>query len=238
MATGQRDSRRSALVVGTKLLPAPLAALALARIGGLPWWPAVLLVALVTSAVLALFLAGAERRPFGLANGVTLLRLDLAACLLAAAWAGPATAPGLAWPVFAVAALALVLDGIDGWLARRRHEASGFGARFDMLSDAAFTIVLTLLARRFAGLGPWVLAIGLLWPAFVVAGQVWPALGAPLPPSRRRRAACGTALLLLTLALAPPLASAAFRLAASSLALLLLSFAIDIRHLLGGGRRA
>ena len=219
---------------GATLLPAPLAALGLARLGGLPVWPAVPLVALVTALVLMAFLASGERRPFGLANGLTLLRLDLAACLLAAAWAGPA---GPSWPVFTVAALTLALDGIDGWLARRLDRASSFGARLDMLSDIAFTIVLSLLALRLGGIGPWVLAIGLVWPAFAVAGRIWSPLAAPLSPSRRRRAACGLSLLLLVLTLAPPFAAAGFGLAAASLFLLLLSFAADIRFLLDRERR-
>ncbi len=219
---------------GATLLPAPLAALGLARLGGLPVWPAVPLVALVTASVLVAFLASGERRSFGLANGLTLLRLDLSACLLAAAWAGPA---GLSWPVFTLAALALVLDGLDGCLARRLGATSAFGARLDMLGDTAFTIVLTLLALRLGGIGPWVLAIGLLRPAFVAAGRLWPPLAAPLPASRRRRAACGLALLLLVLSLAPPIAAAAFGLAATSLFLLLLSFAADIRLLLDRERQ-
>ncbi len=221
---------------GATILVAGLAALTLARAGGLPWWPATLLVALATAAVLVTFLAGGHDRPFGLANSVTLFRLDLAACLLAAAWVDPAAPPsgfGPAWMVFTVAALALALDGIDGWLARRRGEANVFGARFDMASDTFFTIVLTLCAWRFA-VGPWVLAIGVLRPAFVLAGLVRHELAAPLPASPRRRAACGIALCLLVLALAPPLAPAASWLAAGSLLILLLSFGRDLRHLLGG----
>ncbi|MEZ5905593.1 MAG: CDP-alcohol phosphatidyltransferase family protein [Geminicoccaceae bacterium] len=105
------------------------------------------------------------------------MRLDLAACLLAAAWLGPAARlgrPRLAWAVFAMAALALALDGVDGWLARRRRETSPFGARFDMVSDTFFTIVLTLCTLRFTALGPGVLSIGLLRPAFVAAGLARP----------------------------------------------------------------
>ncbi len=221
---------------GATVLVAGLAALTLARAGGLPWWPATLFVALATLAVAVAFLASVHDRPFGLANGVTLFRLDLAACLLAAAWVDPTTMPAgarLAWTVFAMAALALTLDGLDGWLARRRGEVSAFGARFDMASDTFFTIVLTLCALRFAVPGAWVLAIGLLRPAFVLAGMVWPELAAPLPASPRRRAACGTALFLLVLALAPSLTPVAAWLAAGSLLILLLSFGRDIHHLLG-----
>lgn len=227
---------RGAGALGVSLLTTATAALTLAVVGGVARWPAVLLVGLVTVGVLAAFLARGHGRPFGLANGITLFRLDLAACLLAASWIGPAAVsfgPRLAWAVFAMAALALALDGIDGWLARRRGEASAFGARLDMASDTFFTIVLTLCAWRFTALGPWVLAIGFLRPAFVTTGLMMPGLAAPLPPSPRRRAACGTALLLLVLTLAPPLAPVAFSLAAGSLLILLLSFGRDIQVLLG-----
>ncbi|HRY24152.1 MAG: CDP-alcohol phosphatidyltransferase family protein [Geminicoccaceae bacterium] len=233
--SGRRGGWRDAAALGGSLLPAAIAALTLARVGGLPWLPGVLLVGLVTSGVLATLHANGHRRPFGLANGVTLLRLDLAACLLAAVWVGPEPLPlgaRPAWAVFALAALALALDGIDGWLARRRGEASAFGARFDMASDTFLAIVLALCAWRFVGLAPWVLAIGLLRPAFVTAGLAWPRLAAPLPPSRWRRAACGTALLLLVMTLAPPLARVAPWLAAGSLLILLHSFGRDIRRLL------
>jgi phosphatidylglycerophosphate synthase len=231
----QRGDWPESAALGASLLPAALAALTLAGIAGLPLWPAAFLVALVTPGVLAMFVGAGMHRPFGLANGITLLRLHLALCLLAAAWVGPAPVPfglRLAWAVFALAVLALALDGIDGWLARRRGETSAFGARFDLLSDTVFTIVLTLCAWRFTTLGPWVLAIGLLRPAFVAAGLAWPRLAAPLPPSHWRRTACGTALLLLVMAMAPPLAPVASWLAAGSLGILLLSFGRDIGPLL------
>lgn len=229
-------ARPGAAVPGATVVAAAAAALTLARAGGLPWWPAVLFVALATAAVLIAFLARAHDRPFGLANGVTLFRLDLAACLLAAAWVGPAEEPGgagHAWAVFIMAGLALTLDGIDGWLARRRGETSAFGARFDMIGDTFFAVVLSLCTLRFTTIGTWVLAVGLLRPAFVAAGRIWPGLGAPLPASPGRRAACGTALFLLVLALAPVLAPVASWLAAASLLILLLSFGRDILSLLG-----
>ena len=62
----------------------------------------------------------------------------------------------------ALATVVAVLDGIDGWLARRTGMASDFGARFDMETDAALIMVLALLAWQFGKAGVWVLASGLL----------------------------------------------------------------------------
>lgn len=235
-----RERWRELVALGWPLLPAPLAAVAAAIAAGLAWWPTALLAGLVTLAVLAAFGAAPERRRFGLANGTTLLRLNLAAFLVAASWAElqGTGGSGLAWPVFAVALLALLLDGADGWLARRLGEASAFGERFDMLSDTAFTAVACLCLVAFAATGPWVLAVALLRPLFVAAGQIWPRLAAPLPASRRRKAFCGGVLLLLVAGLAPPLHGMAPSLAAIGLVLLALSFASDIVLLLVRPRSA
>jgi hypothetical protein len=86
----------------------------------------------------------------GLCNVVTLGRLVIVGVLTAALVAGGG-APGA---VFALAALALALDGVDGWLARRHGRVSGFGARFDMEVDSAFALVLALHALVSGTAGP------------------------------------------------------------------------------------
>ncbi|MEJ1964856.1 MAG: CDP-alcohol phosphatidyltransferase family protein [Gammaproteobacteria bacterium] len=58
------------------------------------------------------------------------------------------------------AAIAASLDGIDGWLARSRHTASDFGARFDMETDAVLILALAALAWQFDKAGVWVLLSG------------------------------------------------------------------------------
>ncbi|MDP1648358.1 MAG: CDP-alcohol phosphatidyltransferase family protein [Rubrivivax sp.] len=173
---------------------------------------------------------------FGAANRVTLARLVLAALLAAGvgepALQPPASAAAAGWFVVAAAALAALLDAVDGPLARRSGLASVFGARFDMETDAALTLVLCALVLQAGQAGPWVLASGLMRYAFVAAARPWPWLAAALPPSRRRRAVCVVQISTLVVCLAPivppPLATA---LAAASLALLATSFAIDVRTL-------
>ena len=58
----------------------------------------------------------------------------------------------------ALATVALVLDGVDGRVARRTGTVSAFGARFDMEVDAFLILVLSVCVA--AQVGWWVLAIG------------------------------------------------------------------------------
>lgn len=188
----------------------------------------------------------ATHHPFdrlGLANGVTLARAAGVALLLALAadppvdpLVDPAVDP-LADPRMALGALALsaaliALDGVDGWLARRQGLASAFGARFDMEVDALAILALSWLALGLGKAGPWILGIGLMRYAFVLAGLVVPRLAAPLPPSTRRKVVCVLQLVALTALLAPPVAPpVSSGLALLALAALVWSFAADLRWL-------
>ena len=85
----------------------------------------------------------------------------------------------------AIAAVALALDAVDGYVARRTGTASAFGARFDMEVDAFLILVLSVNAAR--SLGAWVLLIGLMRYGFAAAAWAAPWLRAPLPPSFARK---------------------------------------------------
>lgn len=166
--------------------------------------------------------------PFGAANAVTLARGLIAAWLAGLICTGPEIAV-VGWWVAGAAALALLLDGIDGWLARRRGTVSAFGARFDMEVDALLLLVLSLLAWEAGRAGPWVLLIGLMRYGFVLAAYALPWMDAPLPPRFRRKAICVAQGLALALVFVPPVPdAAAAALAAGALGLLMLSFAGDI----------
>jgi phosphatidylglycerophosphate synthase len=167
---------------------------------------------------------------FGAANAVTLARGVLALDLLALLGSPPSAV--LAWSIVAVALVALVLDGVDGRVARRRGETSAFGARFDMETDALLILVLAALAWSHGKAGAWILLAGALRYLFVAAGLVLPWLAASLPPSRRRQAVCVVQIASLILCLAPfltPPASAAI--AFTGLVALLGSFAADVAWL-------
>jgi len=164
---------------------------------------------------------------FGLANGVTLLRGGLVA--LPCGFLGEPSGTTAGWLLVGIAALALALDGVDGWLARQLGSASPFGARFDLETDALLIAVLSLLAWQTGRAGAWVLLSGLLRYLFVAAGQVWVWLRRPLPPSRRRQAACVAQVASLLLCLTPAVPFPWERLAAlAGLGLLVYSFGVDI----------
>jgi phosphatidylglycerophosphate synthase len=167
---------------------------------------------------------------FGAANAVTLVRAALA--LLLVALLGTTPTPALGWVVVGVGAAGVALDGVDGALARGRSEASEFGARFDMETDALLILALAALVWQHGKAGVWVLAAGLLRYLFVAASWILPWLDATLPPSRRRQAVCVVQIVTLLGALVPlvvPPWSAALALA--GLVALVWSFAIDVAWL-------
>jgi phosphatidylglycerophosphate synthase len=167
----------------------------------------------------------------GAANHVTIVRCALVALL--AGLLGEHVSPTTAALAVIVAAAAMVLDGIDGWLARRSGMASVFGARFDMETDAAFVAVLALLVWQFGKAGSWVLLSGLMRYLFVAAVAVIPRLQKPVPSTMRGKTIAVLQMIALIVALAPicsPPASA--WVAAVGLLALVLSFSLDVAWLL------
>lgn len=164
----------------------------------------------------------------GPANRVTLARGVLALPLAALVLAPGALTGAVAWLPVVLAATVLVLDGLDGRVARRTGTSSAFGARFDMELDALVLLALCGLVWATDRAGAWVLMIGLLRYLFVAAGWLWPWLQAPLPPSMRRKTACVIPGVLLTLALAPVVPSlVAVAAAVVGLVVLVYSFGVD-----------
>lgn len=163
---------------------------------------------------------------FGPANQVTMVRALLVAVV--AGFIGEPSLPSAAWIVVCAAVVATVLDGVDGWLARRTGMVSAFGARFDMETDALLIQVLAILAWQYGKAGPWVLISGLLRYKFVAAGWVLPWMREPLFPSVRRKAICVVQIVGLILTILPPIVPPASDwLAAASLAALAYSFLVD-----------
>ena len=119
-----------------------------------------------------------DARRFGAANSVTMLRLALTA-LLSALLIAPVQTVFL-WVCIGVATTILLLDGVDGKLARKYGTSSRFGARFDMEVDAILICVLALLAWHFERAGVWVLAAGVLRYAFVAAAAGFPVDACPV----------------------------------------------------------
>ena len=194
----------------------------------------VVTVAALTAAALGAALLGARAAygvcRWGPADHVTALRIGLAAIVAALVLEAPRET--VAWVAVCASGLALALDGVDGWLARRTGTASRYGARLDMETDAALVLVLCALCWLHGKAGAWVLASGALRYAFVAAARLWPTLDAPLPPSRRRQAVCVIQVAALLACLSPTLGvTMSTPLAAAALALLCWSFAVDVRWL-------
>lgn len=155
---------------------AALVAFTLAAAAGLPPW----LLSWCGCMSFSLLVYRCRRRwttvgRFGLANAVSVLRL----CGI---FAFPWIAPGeiVYWGL-----ILFVMDGADGWIARRAGLAGEFGEFIDKETDAFFMLVLCLVLYRLPeGFGPWILLPGLLRYLFVLFVK----LAAPPQPKEQRTA--------------------------------------------------
>lgn len=190
-------------IIGLSMLASTLGVTLLAHLFGLDWAPVVTAV-LISSALAALIVYGllqssratpkengkAASVPFGLANTITTVRAGMTALLAAFIPVASQLQSNMLWTLTLIAILALMLDGVDGYIARARHECSAFGARFDMEIDALLALVICLLLWRSGESGVWILGLGVMRYAFIVAGWKVSALQAPLFPSFRRKLVC------------------------------------------------
>jgi phosphatidylglycerophosphate synthase len=152
-------------------------------------WLTGLAFALATWAVLARALHRTRPRSFGPANRVTLGRATLVGGVTALV-ADSFQSPPSVTLLVALTAVALILDAVDGKVARRTGTSTPLGARFDMEVDAFLILVLSVYVAT--SLGPWVLLIGGMRYAFVAAARVFPWLNAQLPPSTARKTVAAT----------------------------------------------
>ncbi|HZT85450.1 MAG TPA: CDP-alcohol phosphatidyltransferase family protein [Gaiellaceae bacterium] len=193
-------------------------------IGGAGWFVGIAAgVALNAFLARALWWDSSER--LSPATWVTLARATLAvgvAALTAASFERDVAVGTLV----GLASVALGLDFLDGWLARRTATESALGAKLDGEVDAFLLLVLSVEVAPTAG--AWVLAIGLARYAFLAAGWALPWLRAPLPRRDWRKtvtAAQGIALVTAASGAVPPAVSRV--LLAVALALLAESFGRD-----------
>ncbi|MER7966458.1 CDP-alcohol phosphatidyltransferase family protein [Streptomyces ardesiacus] len=196
---------------------------------GAAGWLTGVVFAFASWAVLSRALHRSRPPSFGPANRVTLGRTALVGgvtALVADSFRGAPPVPLLV----GLTAVALVLDGVDGRVARRTGTCTPLGARFDMEVDAFLILVLSVYVST--DLGPWVLLIGAMRYVFVAAARVWPWLTAPLPPSTARKTVAalqGALLLLAGAGLLPRGVNAGV--VAVALGLLVWSFGRDVRWL-------
>ena len=192
--------------------------------------PVAWLVALaVLGAALVPLQRGLARRAavaLGPADIVTLLRLSLT-CAVAGqvvqSFTGSPSRPAL----IGLAAFALVLDAVDGRVARRTDTASPLGARFDMETDAL--LILVLSGYVAASMGWWVLLVGLARYLLLLAQWSWRSLAGPVRPRRWRKAvaaAQGVVLLVAASRVLPE--SWALALVIAAMTLLAISFGTEV----------
>jgi phosphatidylglycerophosphate synthase len=226
VSAGAAVSVAAALAVGTAYPADGWQILAAAAVG-------VASAALASAAVL-------RRRPAFTtpADRVTLGRAGLAcgcAAMTTLVLLGPA--PARTYWLFALSVATVLLDAVDGQVARRTGTATEEGGRLDMQVDARVLVVLSLAVA--AALGWWVVLIGAMRYLYVAASWARPVLATPLPRSRFRVAVAGAQGGVLAGALAPFVPTVVATVAvAVALCLLAASFGSQIVAVRGGAVHA
>ena len=164
---------------------------------GAAGWAVGIACAVTMAVALALGLARGGR--LGPASWVTLARATLAVGVAALAADSFARDTPVALLV-TLAAVALALDAVDGWVARRTGTASALGARFDGEVDAFLILALSVYVAP--AYGAWVLAIGAARYLFLAGEWLLPWMRAPLPPRRWRKVVAAAQGIVLTVAAA------------------------------------
>ena len=139
-------------------------------------------------------------------------------------------APGVVVALVALSSVALVLDAVDGRVARRTGTVHPLGARFDMETDAFLILVLSAHVAR--DLGWWVLGVGAaryLLMLVVLASRWAPWLRGQVPARLWRKAVAAYQGIVLTVAAAGILPTATASAAvAAGLGLLVVSFGTEV----------
>jgi phosphatidylglycerophosphate synthase len=133
----------------------------------------------------------------GAGNALTLLRLAMIVALAPLCLQPPG--PAAALLVLAI----FTLDGVDGWLARKRGQASLFGAHLDMECDALLVLLCALVLYQHDRLSAFILVPGLLRYLYVIFLLLVPAAGGEAPRSNIGRYAFSAMVVSLIASLWP-----------------------------------
>ncbi len=166
---------------------------------GTAGWTVGIASAVTMAAALARGLARAPRERLAPASWVTLARATLAVGVAALA-ADSFTHGTPVALVVTLAGVALVLDAVDGWVARRTGMATELGGRFDGEVDAFLILALSVYVAPECGW--WVLAIGAARYLFLAGEWLLPWMRTPLPPRGWRKLVAATQGIVLTVAAA------------------------------------
>jgi phosphatidylglycerophosphate synthase len=122
---------------------------------------------------------------FTLPNLVTALRFFLISCTML-------TATYLSnYQLFILFGIAIFMDGLDGYIAKRYQQTSALGALFDKEVDAFLVLILSFLLVRSYAVSPFLLIIGYLHYGYelFIYSLGWQALETPKNPIGRYMAA-------------------------------------------------
>ncbi len=183
-------------LIAQVLLLAILAATA--RLGEVGWTVGIA-CAVTMAAALARGLARDPGERLGPASWVTLARATLAVGVAALA-ADSFTHDTPVALLVTLAAVALGLDAVDGWVARHTGTATALGARFDGEVDAFLILALSVYVAP--AYGAWVLAVGAARYLFLAGERLLPWMRTPLPPRGWRKLVAATQGVVLTVAAA------------------------------------
>jgi phosphatidylglycerophosphate synthase len=194
-----RTGPAAGLIAQVLLLAVLAATAALGPVG----WTVGIACAVTMATALARGLARGPDDRLAPASWVTLARATLAVGVAALA-ADSFTHPTPVALLVTLAAVALVLDAVDGWVARRTGMATALGARFDGEVDAFLILALSIYVAPACG--AWVLAIGAARYVFLAGEWLLPWMRAPLPPRRWRKVVAATQGVVLAhvVAMGPP----------------------------------
>lgn len=164
------------------------------------------------------------------ANQVTAVRAAGAvACAALVALALTGRVPADSWWLALVAGPTLLLDLVDGKVARLAGTETAFGARFDMEVDAAMVAILSIHAAPVA---PLALLVGAARYLLALGTWLRPQWRGPVTPRRFRKVVAATVAALLWVTTTPVTPTAiVWACVVASVALLAWSFGTQVLEL-------
>ena len=177
--SGARPTVRLATILGTLVTAALLGVVSVTAGLGVTGWLAGLATGSAATALLVTARVRSDQPALGPADWVTLARTLLiagVAGLVADSFVQRVSITALV----TLSTVALILDAVDGQVARRTGTATALGARIDGEADAFLILLLSIYVSQ--DYGSWVLLIGAARYALLLAGWLIPWLAAPLPP--------------------------------------------------------
>ncbi len=194
-ARARSTAPAAALIVQVLLLAVLAATVGLGATG----WSVGVTCAVIMAAPLTRGLARDPDDRLGPGSRVTIVRATLAVGVAALA-ADSFTQDTPVALLVTLAAVALVLDAVDGWVARRTGTATALGARFDGETDAFLILALSVYVAP--AYGAWILGIGAARYLFLAGEWLLPWMRPVVPRRLWRRAVAAAAGIVLTVAAA------------------------------------